>query len=364
MRILFYVTGHGYGHATRMRALAAALRARLDGRLSLEVRTQAPFWFFADGHAAVHCTQERIDVGILQPDCFDLDLPATLAAHEDFLAGWDAAVEREAAHIREGGFELVVGDVPALAFAAAARAGIRSAAVANFGWDWILRRYAPRDARWGRVADRYAAAYAEAGTAYRLPLSGPLGAFPSVVETPLLVGRSRLCRSDAKGRLGLSPYDPRPVVLLSFGGMGSGPLDLSEGADLSGFRFVGFGKRPRGLRAHWTGVMTRRPGAHLDLVAACDGAIGKPGYGMISECIAHRTRLSWLPREDFEETPALIEGLDLRGIAAPMPREDFARGRWRAHLERLFALPDRWPSVPLDGAAFIASHLVSDCSIR
>ena len=38
------------------------------------------------------------------------------------------------------GFDLVVGDVPPLAFEAAAEAGVDSVAVANFSWDWIYER--------------------------------------------------------------------------------------------------------------------------------------------------------------------------------------------------------------------------------
>ena len=43
--VVFYVSGHGFGHATRDAALIAALSAGRDD-LRLIVRTSAPEWLF------------------------------------------------------------------------------------------------------------------------------------------------------------------------------------------------------------------------------------------------------------------------------------------------------------------------------
>src|SRR5687768_167943 len=139
--VALYVTGHGYGHATRAAALARALRP-----WRVRVRTSAPAWIFREENPAAGRSAAEVDVGMLQPNGVELDLPRTLAAHLRFLDGWNEAVAREVSFLRALKADLVVGDIPPLAFAAAAKAGLRSAAVSNFSWDWILEEYAPRDA--------------------------------------------------------------------------------------------------------------------------------------------------------------------------------------------------------------------------
>ncbi len=47
-RLLFYVSGHGFGHATRICALIAALRARTGSALEIEIRSEAPEWIFRE----------------------------------------------------------------------------------------------------------------------------------------------------------------------------------------------------------------------------------------------------------------------------------------------------------------------------
>lgn len=354
---VFYISGHGYGHATRAAALLGALR-RLAPKLKLLVRTQAPHAFFKAAAADAICVRAAVDPGLLQKDALAVDRPASLSAHLKFLERWDEVVEAEAAALREAGADLVVGDIPPLAFAAAKRAAVPSVAVANFCWDWLLEEYAVEDARWREVCRRYAAAYAQAGTLYRLPLSGDFPAFRRVEETPLLCRRSAFSEVEAREYLGLGKGEKRPVVLLSFSGWGSGLSDLSGGDDLSDFLFAGFGEKPPGLKASWISLPDGEANAHADVLPACAAVLSKPGYGVISEVLAHKSRLLYLPRHGFRETPALLQGLAKNGCAAELPLEDFKAGRWRRHLEALVARRVPAPGLDLDGDEFIARRLL------
>lgn len=356
-RIAFYVSAHGFGHAVRTGALLAALRERAGGGVALLVRSEAPPGLFTRGEPGIACSPAPIDVGVLQRSALDVDLPGTLAAHEAFTAGWDAAVAREAAWLRETRADLVVGDIPPLAFAAARRAGIPSAAVANFSWDWILEGWAADEPRWRPVVERYAEAYGLAGRLFRLPLHGELRAFRPVVDVPLLVNRSRADPVRVRAQLGFAADDPRPLVLVSFGGFGSGPVAAPRWDALDGYRFAGFGAPPAGLPALWRPVPADL--AHEDVVAACDVAIGKPGYSTCAEVIAHRARFLHLPRAGFAEVAPLEAGLAAFACAQPMPREDFFAGRWRGHLDAILARPRPATAPPVNGADVIADALLA-----
>jgi hypothetical protein len=355
--VVFYVSGHGYGHATRQSALIAEI-ARRRPDLALIVRTSAPEWLFPQ--EAERLTVD-VDPGLVQPDALDIDLPESLRRHEAFAAGWDAAVEREAAFLEERGAVVVVCDVPPLGVAAAARARVPAFVVSNFTWDWILDAYAEDDGRWRGICDLYSHAYARAEALLRLPMHGEFEGFQRVIDCPLLVRRSPLSRAQAREKLGLSG-DPRPAVLVSFGGIGLRTVegtDAGTDAALARWVFVGWGAKPAGLRADWVGLPDREPQAHVDAMAACEAVLTKPGYGTFAEAAAHRTRALYVPREGFIEIPALVRGLESLGFGRPLSREDFFAGRWAGALEALLAAPVSWPSPPLDGAARVAELVLN-----
>src|SRR5574341_488071 len=212
-----YVSGHGFGHATRTAEVLRAVRERASA-LRISICTSAPSFLFQGvvgpplAVRAVEC-----DVGLVQKDALTIDETATAEAVRRFLIGWEALVSREARWLRESGARLVLGDIPPLAFAAAAAAGVPSIALGNFSWDWIYRHLAARQPSLAEAAAHAAAAYARAGLLLRLPFAGDLSAFARVEDVPLVARAPELEKAEARRRLGL---DARPVVQISFGGVG------------------------------------------------------------------------------------------------------------------------------------------------
>ncbi|MDE2236307.1 MAG: hypothetical protein KGK30_00300 [Elusimicrobia bacterium] len=353
--IVLYVTGHGFGHATRAAALARALKDRQPG-LPLQVRTSAPAWIFQQTCPGLPVSRGGADAGLVQRDALDVDLEASLRAQRALDRSWPALVEAEARWLRRLRASLVVADIPPLAFAAAAKAGAPAVGVSTFCWDWILEPYAMEDGRWRAAQRRCAEAYALAQAAYRLPLHGDFPSFRRVVDVPLVCRRSARGREDFDRRHGLRGKS-RPLVLVAFGGFGLGPLRLSARQDLRGFLFAGYGPKPQGLRADWLRLPARDANGQLDALAACDVVVGKPGYGVVAEALAHGKRMLYLPREGFRETAALVSGLRRRGACASIAREEFFAGRWRGPLEALLSIPAP-RAVAADGARWLAGELL------
>src|SRR5207237_2445394 len=105
-----------------------------------------------------------LDVGLVQRDGLDEDLPATGERLRELLADFDRRAQREAEFLVEEGAGVVAGDIPAVAFAAAARAGVPSFGVGNFTWDWIYDAYAEADPVFAAASARFCEAYGR-GTA-------------------------------------------------------------------------------------------------------------------------------------------------------------------------------------------------------
>jgi hypothetical protein len=197
--IVLYVSGHGLGHATRDSVLIAALAARRrDWRII--VRTMAPGWAlrFVPG-AAAEVQPLETDTGVAQIDSLRVDEEETARRAAAFYADFDRRAADEAEVLRRVGALVVLGDIPPLAFAAAARADVPSVAIGNFTWDWIYSRYPAVDRIAPGVVDVMRHAYAQASHALRLPLHGGFDAMRGVVEDiPFIARRSSRGRAEAR----------------------------------------------------------------------------------------------------------------------------------------------------------------------
>jgi hypothetical protein len=349
-RVAFYVSGHGYGHATR----AALLLERLQAAVPVEahVRSAAPGRIFARTGASLSAGVE--EPPLRQRGGLDVDWEGSLRGQLEALGRRAESVASEAEWLRSVGPALVLSDVPSLACEAAAKAGVPCRLVSNFTWDWVLGERAAADPRWLPVSQRMADAYALAAGAWRLPASGGFATVRSVTDPGLLARRSAAPRPDARAALGV-PADGKPLVLVSFGGFGAALPRLDDPA-LGAFRFAGFGPKPEGLKADWHGLDLQPALPHAEAVAACDVLLGKPGYGTFSEAAAHGCRVLYVPRPDYVEARALAAWIREVCASRELPREEFEAGRWAAPLAALLQENPK-PSVPASGADRIAVQL-------
>ena len=135
--VLFYISGHGFGHAIRQIAIINALH-ELSPAMPIVVRTAAPEWLFTrTSCGASMFLPGDTDTGVVQIDSLRLDVDESVRRARAFLDRFDELVAREAAIIRANDVRLVISDAPPLACATAAAAGVPSVVCANFTWDWI-----------------------------------------------------------------------------------------------------------------------------------------------------------------------------------------------------------------------------------
>jgi L-arabinokinase len=344
-----YVSGHGFGHATRLFEVLRAIRARAPG-LALSLTGTVPEWLVRrDVPGEVLLRPLACDVGLAQRDALRVDEPATAARCAAFDAAWDGAVAREAAFLATSGARAVLADVPALPFAAAARAGLPALALANFGWDAIYAHLARRQPSLAASAARAAEAYRTAALLLELPFAFGLDAFPRRAPVGLVARRPRLPRDEARRRLGL---DDRPAVLVSFGGIGLPALGPDAVRALAGrYRFL-FPPELEAERLAALGV------GYADVVRAADAVVTKPGYGIVSDAIAAGTRLVYTERGDFPEYDVLVAEMPRHLACVHVPHAELLAGRLEAPLERVLAMPVP-PAPDLGGAERAAERVLA-----
>ncbi|MCL4813282.1 MAG: hypothetical protein KJ061_12380 [Vicinamibacteraceae bacterium] len=367
--VVFYVSGHGFGHAARDIEVANALGARRPDTQIL-VRTSAPRWLFdLTARHTVTVSPSTVDTGVAQRGSLDIDIARTFEDARAFYTDLDRRVSEEAAWLRSVAANLVVSDMPPVAFEAAARAEIPAAALGNFTWDWIYANYDLAAAGLEWLPARIVRAHAAADRAWRLPMHGGFQGFSTIIDVPLVARRSALSPAQARERLGLPGH--QPVVLVSFGGFGLEGLPLDRVAN-DGYLVITTavdlrsGDETRGPALVWP----RGDGVFLvdehrlyaeglryeDLVRAADVVVSKPGYGIISECAANDTALLYTSRGDFIEYDVLVAAMPDLVASGFISNDDLLSGRWRGPLDRLCRAA-RPPAPRADGAEVVAEAI-------
>jgi L-arabinokinase len=116
----------------------------------------------------------------------------------------------------------------------------------------------------------------------------------------------------------------RPVVLLSFGGFEIRGIDFGRVERLDEFQFLTTQPLPYPVgNVRMAALDGLR---YEDLVAQADVVITKPGYGIVSECLANRVPVLYTARGDFAEYDRLVEGLQRFGVCGFIGNDDLLAG--------------------------------------
>ncbi len=341
--VVFYISGHGFGHASRqIEVINALLRVRPD--VLVHVRTRAARWLFdLTVEGPFTYTEVDTDVGVVQVDALTPDLPATLDRAQHFYATADDRAAREAG-------------------ALATRRGVcRRRRCAS---DRICRRGAGRRA--GRRADELhlgldlrglrAGTRGDDGRCHRRfddcrPRRRKAGACRCTAgsrdsATCATSRWSRASRGGAARRhdsIWAGPTHARSCSSRSVASVSRACrwTVWPPGKTCWWSRPTSLRRRPSGDGALAT---TRADGVvviderrlyqeglrYEDVVAAADVVVTKPGYGIIAECIANGTAMLFTARGRFAEYDALVREMPRWVRSRFIPRADLLDGRWHA----------------------------------
>jgi L-arabinokinase len=192
-------------------------------------------------------------------------------------------------------------------------------------------------------------------------MGGGFATIESVVDFPFVARHATRPRGEVLTALDLP--SSRPLVLSSFGGYGVDGLDLHSLDCLDTWTVVITGQTP--LPSHPENVafvderrLYERGMRYEDLVAAVDVVATKPGYGIISECIANDTAILYTSRGRFPEYDVMVREMPRYVRCAYIDQDSLLAGRWLATLDRLLASTPP-PGRPSTGGAEIAAERIA-----
>ncbi len=328
MKILYYLTAHGYGHAVR----ASAICNEFSDEVRLIFRTTLPEKIFREEvKRHFEYLPGQFDCGCIQIDSVRADKRETLRAYMRIAEQNAARLEEEVKFTRRHKVDGIVSDITPFAFEVAREAGVPSVAVANFTWFDIYEPYVREYPSFAAILEKIHTQYQKADLLLDLIPSTGMPYFRNRVQIPPVARPGRNRSGEIKKHLALD-HDRR-MGLIYVGELGMADIRWGDLAKFKGWDFVGIYPLP-GSPANYH-LVDKTIFPYEDLVASAEVMVTKIGYGVVSQGLINGTPLIYLPREDFAEFPVLEKAVREWGHGYRLSKEDYRGLKWEGVLEEV-----------------------------
>ncbi len=352
--VAYYITPHGFGHAVRSLEVLRRL-AELDPDIKPVIVSDIPRTLVEQNLRRRPAMRRlRLDVGLFQHDGIRFDLAKTLEMLTRLKKDAREIVTGEMKFLAGEQVRLVVSDIAALPFEAAHACGIPAIGIGNFTWDWIYRAYAASDPAWEEIIDWIRRGYGKCPLFLQLPMHGDCSVFSRIIDVPLVARKAERPRSEVRSMLGLSLLEK--VVLVSFTGLILDERAFGRLEALENITFIY--KSPLEFPLSGARKIDGVDISYADAVAAADAVITKPGYGIVSDCLANGTPIIYTERGLFPEYDVLVETIKSELAAAYLDSTDFREGNWGPAIRQVLTLARKTPDIRADGADVCAKKIL------
>jgi len=302
-KIAYFITGHGYGHGVRSSIIINALPAETEIYL---LTSLAEEFFRGELTRPFHYIFHEMDCGCLQPDTVAVDILGTLKKYAALEARRKKLLDHAATLLKKLNIDLVIGDVPPLAFPIARQAQIPSLAVANFTWADIYAPYIEQYPQFSDLLDTLRQDYLQADhVLWSWPhLTNTV--FPKVTEIGPLFRQGQSRRELLADRFGLNP--DKKWCLVYIGNYGLEGIAWERLSDFSDYEFLGL-YALQGAPSNYHLLTHTIDYRYADLTASADIVLGKLGYNLVAECLSLGKPVIFLKRQDFCEYDVLKQPL-------------------------------------------------------
>lgn len=350
IRFAWFITPHGFGHATRSLAVMNALQRKRDD-VFFHIFSRLPHVLIqetiGDGYQLHEVTG---DLGLVQKRALEVDHPATLARLDAMLPFDQSETQRLAEEIRACNAAALICDIAPWGVLVAKEAGIPSVMVENFRWDWIYGDFSAEYPAYEPHIEKLKAIFDAADHTFQTePVCGPRRAVPSV---PCVFRALREDRHSFRAKLDLGG---RKLILVTVGGMQENDMSMDRIAAMDDYFFI----LPAGSQEPGDNCLAVKHGElyHPDLLNAADGVIGKLGYSTVAEIYQAGTPFAYVGRHDFRESIGLAAFMRQHNHGFQLSEDDFVNGNWLDRLDELTSAP-RAPHPSINGADVLAGHLL------
>ncbi len=345
------VTSHGFGHAVRACSVANQIK-QLRPDIVVILATTAPHWLLESYIQAdfIH-RPVSFDVGVIQSDSLKMDKAATKEKMQQIINQQNSIIAREVNYLKTNQVDLVLADIPPLAASLAKTANIPGWMMSNFGWDYIYRAWG---SEFKDIAHWCQQSYQKCDRLFRLPMHEPMTAFNNITDVGLTGGVPQYNLDELKTKFNLTSPQEK-TILLTFGGLGLEAIPYDNLSLFSDWQFITFDRLAPNLPNLVKVTETAyRP---VDFMPLCAKVVSKPGYSTFAEALGLDVPLISITRDDFAETPLLLEGIKNYAYHQIIKPEDLFEGNWEFLYESPQA-PQQDKPIKKNGTEEIAQAII------
>lgn len=337
LKIAFFISDHGFGHAARTSALIEHLYT--NGAFSFHpvIVSAVPEHFFSQSLLSIPFTylHYKTDVGLVQKDPIHEDIVATLEVLRDFYPTRPEQHSELISNLSSLKPDLIVTDISPLGLVVAEHLKVRSVIFENFLWPWIYDGYPDFKNEFADISMWMNELYSRSDLHI---ISEPYcHRFDDAVYIGPISRKARTSPETLKSKLQIPPYDK--VVLITMGGV---PTSYTFLEDLHAFNdttFVLPGSYPKVSFEKNLRILPHQSDFyHPDLMQLADVVIGKLGYSTIAEVMAYQPVFGWMGRPNFRESPKLAEYVRKHTTGMEISHEVFERGEMKDVLEKIMSV--------------------------
>lgn len=328
LQFALYVSNHGFGHASRMSALAEEL---IKFGIYCHIRTNRPDHLFINLHSMMHQTSFcSLDFGVSHGKNFSIDLPETKSNLLRLMNNRPSLIEAEVIFLREEKIDLIIADIPFLVMEAALYANVPVFAISNFDWVFIYKNLFSSDKEIRPIINCIYGLYQHTDYSFRLPFGSKdsMCAFRKAEKIGLLA-RKRDVYSDLRKQFDIAT--DKQIILCMFGGGGTFEFDLKtlckafNGIVLSNSSF-------NDVTNH---IGIDAEADFVDLTHGADIILTKPGYSTFAEATQFGKSIIYYERNNYPEESILIDGLAKYPYKIKLNQLDMSTENWKKVLRSL-----------------------------
>ncbi len=304
MKVAFYVTSHGFGHASRIAALVTEF---IKFGCDCYIITDRPKFLFPKENSFCHIIQRKTDTGMIQDTW---KIPSVNKTFSQLIEFWDnreELIKQETLFLQEKNIGLVIVDVPYLPILSAKSLGLLVYAITNFDWYFNYVEIVD-DSTDSKIVDILAEIYSiyqSCDKSYILPFSNAksVQALPNQLQCGNLAKYSKPNKKAICQEFKID--SSKKLALITFGGIMS---DISYFNNLTARQdYIFLTNSPIGQADNV--ILLPRDYDYSLLISSCDVVITKVGYSTLAETCAAGTYLCYATRDNFPEDEPLVAEL-------------------------------------------------------
>ena len=293
MKILYYVTDHGLGHASRTVAIIRELKKE---KIEIIIRSNDPFGFFKKSLPGIKIISGQTDFHpvMSKKNGMIFNESKTRTNLSNWISQMPALIRKESTIIKKIKPHIIISDISFMPILASSKNKIKSLLVSSFVWNESLK--IPNNMRY-----YIKNSYKNADIILRLSLGTPVN-FQNVHKMGVVARHSTLSRKQIRKKLGIK-YNEK-LVLVSLSGKEKIQLKHSENIkilDVSDYSTIKKNNTKNLIEGQ-------------NLITAADLVICKCGYGFVSECLTSKTKFLYILEPKHTEANSIHKELQKLGL--------------------------------------------------